>query len=285
MPNHEETTSDRALPPAAAQQRFDAGRRSERDADLDGALAAYRDALALSPGKADWCYRLGCVHRKLGCYREAAAAFRQAIEQGGESGPYLNNLGTVLDALGERAEAMQMFHRAIAADGDNAEACHNLGALYAEEGRTRDAIRFFEAALELRPDADGYHNLGLVHFQAAQFDKALECFEKCEKLAPEHAVTKYFAALSLLRKGVYREAVARFSAALALDNRLVRAHFYVGVAMHKMGRLEDALAALLRALEAFPDDGKLHYQLALTYDALVMPMEAREHYRLARREA
>ncbi len=285
MRNHEESTSERAPAPADAQHRFDAGRRSERADDLDDALLAYREALTLSPGNADWSYRLGCVYRKLGRLAESAASFRQALAEGGESGAYLNNLGTVLDAMGERAEAMQMFHRAIAADETNAEACHNLGALYAEEGRTRDAIRFFEAALELRPDADGYHNLGLVHFQAADFDQALVCFKKCESMAPEHSVTKYFAALSLLRKGVYGEAVSRFSAALALDSRLVRAHYYVGVAMHKKGRHEDALAALLRALEAFPDDGKLHYQLALTYDALVMPKEAREHYRLARRES
>lgn len=273
------------MSPADAQHKFDAGRRSERADDLDAALIAYHEALSLSPGNADWSYRLGCVYRKLGRYADSAAFFRQAVEQGGESGACLNNLGMVLDALGERAEAMQMFHRAIAADDKNAEACHNLGALYAEEGRSRDAIRFFEAALDLRPDADGYHNLGLVHFQAADFDKALECFKKCESMSPKHAVTKYFAALALLRKGVYHEAVTRFSTALELDSRLVRAHYYVGVALHKMGRLEDALAALLRAVEAFPDDGRLHYQLALTYDALVMPKEAREHYRLARRES
>jgi len=273
------------MPAPDAAERFEAGRRCERGDDLDGALVAYRDALTLSPGHADWSYRIGCVYRKLGRFEEAAEAFRRAILEGGESSRCLNNLGTVLDALGERAEALQMFHRAIAADENNAEACHNLGALYAEEGRTREAIRFFEAALHLRPDAEGYHNLGLVHFQAADFDKALDCFERCVSMAPEHAVSIYFAAISLLRKGVYREAVRRFEAVLALDSRLVRAHFYVGVAMHKLGRHEDALAALLRAVEAFPDDGKLHYQLALTYDALVMPREAREHYRLARGEA
>jgi tetratricopeptide (TPR) repeat protein len=205
------------------------------------------------------------------------------VDLGGESGAYLNNLGTVLDALGERTQAMQMFHRAIAADAENAEACHNLGALYAEEGRTREAIRFFEAALELQPDADGHHNLGLVHFQNNDFDHALGCFETCARRDPQHAVSRYFAALSLFRKGVYAEAIGRFRDAMGLDNRLVRAQYYIGVSLHKTERFDEALAALLRALDAFPDDGKLHYQLGLTYDALVMPREAREHYRLARR--
>ncbi len=266
-----------------AAARFDAGREAELAGDLGAAHEAYAEAISADPGHADWHYRLGCVHRKLDRPADAAAAFRLSLDLGGESAPCLNNLGTVLDALGDRTQAMQMFHRAIAADPDNAEACHNLGALYAEEGRTREAIRFFEAALDLRPDADGHHNLGLVHFQDADFDHALACFERCAQLDSRHALSRYFAALSLYRKGVYKDAVERFRAAMGLDHRLVRAQYYIGVSLHKLERFEEALAALLQALDAFPDDGKLHYQLGLTYDALVMPREAREHYRLARR--
>jgi len=269
--------------PMPARALFEAGREAELAGNLEEALATYAEANAHEPGRADWHYRLGCVCRKLGRYAAAADAFRQAVDLGGESGAYLNNLGTVLDALGERTQAMQMFHRAIAADTENAEACHNLGALYAEEGRTREAIRFFEAALELRPDADGHHNLGLVHYQNSDFDRSLGCFEACARQDPQHAVSRYFAALSLFRKGVYTKAIGRFRDALGLDNRLVRAQYYIGVSLHKTERFDEALAALLRALDAFPDDGKLHYQLGLTYDALVMPREAREHYRLARR--
>ena len=269
--------------PLSAEALFDVGREAELAGDLDGALTAYAGAVEHDPGRADWHYRLGCVCRKLDRYAAAAGAFRRAVDLGGESGAYLNNLGTVLDALGERTQAMQMFHRAIAADAENAVACHNLGALYAEEGRTREAIRFFEAALELRPDADGYHNLGLVHFQNNDFDRAHDCFETCARQDSQHAVSRYFAALSLFRKGVYADAINRFRDALGLDNRLVRAQYYIGVSLHKTEHFDEALAALLRALDAFPDDGKLHYQLGLTYDAMVMPREAREHYRLARR--
>lgn len=284
MRRYAEGTSGEDGAPVPAESRFDAGREAELAGDLESARTAYAEAVALESDHADWHYRLGCVQRKLGRIAEAAASFRTAIDLGGESSSYLNNLGTMLDALGQRAQAMQMFHRAIAADPSNAEACHNLGALYAEEGRTREAIRFFEAALELRPDADGHHNLGLVHFQDADFDRALSCFDRCARLDSKHALSRYFAALSLFRKGVYDEAVDRFRLAMGLDHRLVRAQYYIGVSLHKLGRFEEGLAALLQALDAFPDDGKLHYQLGLTYDALVMPREAREHYRLARRQ-
>ncbi len=49
-----------------------------------------------------------------------------------------------------------------------------------------------------------------------------------------------------------------------------------------VGHHAEALSKLQRALESLPEDGKVHYQIALTYDALRMPQEARRHYRSAR---
>ena len=37
-----------------------------------------------------------------------------------------------------------------------------------------------------------------------------------------------------------------------------------------------------QALEAFPEDGRIHYHLALTCDALGLHQEARTHYGRAR---
>lgn len=278
---------DNQRPPAAdarAAEAFGRGRSAEQQGALDEALAAYREALAGAPRQSEWWYRLGCVQRKQGDLVGAHEAFRQAVDLGGEDSRALTNLGTVLDELGRRAEAMQMYLRAIAADQDNADAHHNLGALYAEEGRPRDAVRCFEAAIRARPDAEGYLNLGMVHFRDDAYDEALACFEQGLKVAPQSSSAIYFTGLALQKKGLYREAADRFRRTLELDGRLVRAHFHLGTCLRKLEKHEESLASLLRALDAFPDDGRLHYQLALTYDALLMRQEARKHYRLARQE-
>jgi Flp pilus assembly protein TadD len=56
----------------------------------------------------------------------------------------------------------------------------------------------------------------------------------------------------------------------------------VGTCLHKLERYEEARRQLEQALEFFPDDGRVHYQLALTCDALGLPQEARRHYGRAR---
>jgi tetratricopeptide (TPR) repeat protein len=85
-----------------------------------------------------------------------------------------------------------------------------------------------------------------------------------------------------MRKGLYREAIGRFRQAYRLNTQLVRVHFYLGTCQHKLENFADALASLQRALESFPEDSKVHYQLALTYDSLRLPQEARRHYQRAR---
>ena len=49
------------------------------------------------------------------------------------------------------------------------------------------------------------------------------------------------------------------------------------------GSIEGVEALLAERLaEVFPEDGRIHYQLALTCDALGLPQEARLHYSQAR---
>jgi tetratricopeptide (TPR) repeat protein len=287
---NDDTARDTAGQPQQAGQEgqggpafFQAGRRAERAGDLEAARIDYERALSAGgEDRAEWHYRLGCVHLKSGHLERAAARFMRSCELQPGCGRYLTNLGATRDRQGRRAEAIQAYQKAIFHDDATAETYHNLGAIYAEDGRREDAIRAFEAAIERAPDAEGYLALGLVHLAGEDFPPALECFERAVRRDASFARGHYFAGLCLMKQGVYAQAVERFELALRLDGRLVRAHFNIGVCLHKLERYDEALRSLQRALEAFPEDGRLHYRLALTHDALGSPHEARRHYSLAR---
>ncbi len=266
----------------SAEDWFVVGRQRERDGDLPGALAAYGEAVGREPDRGEWVYRQGCVLRKAGQLEDAATAFARAVDIDGGEARYLTNLGVALDGLGRREEAMRVFHRAILADAANAEAHHNLGAIYAEQGRDREAIRCFESALAASPDVDGWLNLGLVHFRAGEYGKALDCFRSGLLLAPDHPPTRFYEGRALMKKGLYAEAVASFRMLPEEGAERRQVLFHLGVCLHKLERYEDALEPLRGALEAMPGEGRLHYQLALTYDAMHLPDEARRHYALAR---
>lgn len=269
---------------ATAADAFVRGRGAEDAGDLAVAEAAYREALAQEPELPEGSYRLGCVLRKAGRIDEAAAAFRAAAAADPDAAKAWTNLGAALEDLGRREEAADMYHRATAARGDVRQAWTNLGAIYAEAGRAPDAQRCFESALTAGPDVEGYTNLGLLHFHGGDYEAALDCFDRGADLTPDNALAHYYAGLALLKKGVPRDALLRFRKAQRLDQRLVRCHAHIGACLHKLQEFDEALGALRRALDHLPDDGRVHYQMALTLTALELHQEARRHYRLARGE-
>ena len=187
-----------------------------------------------------------------------------------------------LDRQGRRDEAVRAYRKSTHQDDASPLAFHNLGAIYAEEGRADEAIRAFEAALAIEQDAEGYQNLGLVHFAREDFARALDCFERSVECDPAFALGHYYAALCLMKSGIYADACLRFELAWKLDARLARIPYYRGTCLHKLERYEEARVSLEKALEFFPEDGRTHYQIALTCDALGMPQEERLHYSQAR---
>jgi tetratricopeptide (TPR) repeat protein len=270
---------DAASSPAAI---FDQGRQAEEAGDLEQAYTCYRRALAARDGHADWHYRLGCVCLKSARFDEARICFENGLRQRPGDARMLTNLGAALDRLGRREEALVVYQRAAFLDGAPAEAFHNLGALYAEAGRTEEAIRAFSEAVQKTPDAEGYCSLGMVLMASGDLIRALDSFERCIACDRGHTRGHYYAAACLLKRGRYEEALARFDLVLGQEPGLVRAHFHRGVCLHKLERFKAALAALSQAEAAFPEDGKIHFQLALTCDALGLSAEARRHYHLAR---
>ncbi len=219
----------------------------------------------------------------MGRIEEAAKAFHDAVRFGSGEARYLTNLGTTLDALGRREDAVHFYELAIRAGGDTVEAHHNL-ALCTPKRAHAGSHPLLRSGPEAAAGCGGAPEPGLVHYHAGDLGAALEQFEASAALAPDAAQAHYFAALTLLKKGVYREALSCFEKAVRLDERLVRSYVHMGTCLHKLERLEDALKALRKGLDHLPDDGRCHYQLALTLDGLGLHREARTHYRLARRE-
>lgn len=268
--------------PGAVDEILARGRRAETAGDLQQAYALYSEALDGGCRGPEWRYRLGCVCLKLGAFAEARLHFQSGLVQRPGDARMLTNLGVVLDHLGLREEALLAYQRAVFQEDAPVAAHHNLGALYAEAGRMEDAIRAFGEAVSRAPDAESHCSLGLARLAADDPVSAQESFECAVACDRQHVRGHYYAAVCLLKRGRYREALLRFDRALELEPSLIRAHFHRGVCLHNLERFEAALAALCLAETAFPEDGRVHFQIALTLDALGRAVEARRHYHQAR---
>ena len=267
---------------ARSSEIFQAGRRAEQAGLLEEARRSYELGLSYAGDQHTWHYRLGCVFLKQGSPDQAESCFQRALEGDATRAAYWANLGLALDRQGRRNESIRAYRKAALQEGGSAVACHNLGSIYAEEGRNEEAIRSFEEAISLEPDAEGYLNLGLVHFALVDFVRAMECFDQSVACDASFALGHYYCGLSLMKRGIYDSAILRFETAWKLDSRLARIPYHLGTCLHKLQRYGEARISLERALDFFPEDGRLHYQLALTCDAMGLPQEARLHYSRSR---
>ncbi|MCY1015271.1 tetratricopeptide repeat protein [Pyxidicoccus sp. MSG2] len=133
-----------AEPSAPARAAFERGEAALSAGRMDEASAAYREALAATPGY--------------------AAA--------------LNGLGSVLFRKGQVADAIARFREATQADPGLKMAFFNLGYAARKAGDAATAAQAYERYTQLEPnDADGYYGLGESYRQLGQKDKAVAAYQ------------------------------------------------------------------------------------------------------------
>lgn len=144
-------------------------------------------------------------------------------------------------------EAIDAYQRAISLDATLSEAQANLAIAYREQGRPDAAIAAYRAALAHDPsDVEALLDLGLLLQEQEQWEEAFEAFQRARELSPSSSLLLRMADL-LLRQEDLEGAVNHYRQALhALadtDGEEVQAQILgrLGVALHQLGHLEDAI--------------------------------------------
>jgi tetratricopeptide (TPR) repeat protein len=110
---------------------LDLGGCRERAGDVDGALAAGRDALKLMPDWAPAMNFLGYVmadhNRELA---DARKLIEQALKRDPDNGAYIDSYGWVLYRLGQFPEAREQLERAVQLTGGDPVVREHLGDVY-----------------------------------------------------------------------------------------------------------------------------------------------------------
>ncbi|WP_426750866.1 tetratricopeptide repeat protein [Myxococcus sp. Y35] len=136
----------------------------------DAARAAFlRGEAALSRGRWD----------------DAAAAYREALAETPGYPAALNGLGSVLFRKGQVEESLTHFRAATQADPGFKMAWFNLGYAARKAGDAATAAQAYEHYTQLEPgDADGYYGLGESYRQLGQNPKAIAAYQAY--IAREH---------------------------------------------------------------------------------------------------
>jgi tetratricopeptide (TPR) repeat protein len=162
------------------------------------------------------------------------------------------------------AEAVKRFPR-------SARLQIGLGIARYSRGQFEEAIRSFAAAADLEPD-DPRPYLFLGEMYGVSSELAPEVTRRLARFVqkqPGHALGQFYYAMSLWKSvpgaPPSTDVEAHLTKAAALDPRLAKAHFQLGVLYSDQRRDPEAIAALERAIRLEPTLAQAHYRLAQAY--------------------
>jgi tetratricopeptide (TPR) repeat protein len=158
-----------------------------------------------------------------------------------------------------------------------------MGMVHLTEGAETEAISCLERATQADPKRPGLHlQIGEAYVGLGRWRRALEAFRRAGEIDDENAHVHCGLARVYLASRQDRKAAATALRAIGLLYQYPAAHFTLGVALHRMGRVSEAEQALLVAIAINPNYAAAHERLATLYDEHpAQPEKAEEERRIA----
>ncbi|HWQ53682.1 MAG TPA: protein kinase [Bryobacteraceae bacterium] len=223
------------------------------------ALATFKEAIALRPELWTTYRDLGLAYVSMGDYRKAEEQLRRMLEFT-ESADAYRNLGAVYHRMDRSEDAIACFRKSIAIK-PTPEAYSNLGTVCYYLKRYEEVIPNFENALRLSEETRTrnhviWGNLAMAYMrtpgmQAKGRDalrQAIRIAEAKLRASPGHADTHVSLAYYLVRAGDGDGALRHAARALELAPDRASVLFRASLVYERLGRREQALEALGRAI-------------------------------------
>jgi predicted CXXCH cytochrome family protein len=151
--------------------------------------------------------------------------------------------------------AAQEFIAAQKFNADRPEARSTLGAYYARRGRNSEAEAEYKAALRLSPQFAGASiNLADLYRQTGREDDGERVLRNAIAIAPGDGDLHHALGLSLIRLKRPDQALVELRVAADLAGNSARYAYVYGVALHSIGRRQDAIAYLKEIQASHPGD-------------------------------
>jgi|HubBroStandDraft_5_1064220.scaffolds.fasta_scaffold72817_2 tetratricopeptide (TPR) repeat protein len=257
---------DEAVPQLSEAVRLDPARSDASDAlvriwrdraeaaaktgDSAAALTLLIDARKLAPKNADVQFEFGMAALQMSLWGDAVEAFEQTLRLQKNDALAIWGLGRAYMGQSKFEEARQQFARYVALrPGDSTGHCA-LGMTLAALERPAEARSQFERSIALAPaQTESYFRLGQLDLDSKDLDSAAKNFRIVLERDPKHAGA--LAALGRVdfERKQYPEAVDLLQRAVASDDSLGVAHYYLGLTYSRMGRKAESDQELQKAVQ------------------------------------
>jgi DNA-binding winged helix-turn-helix (wHTH) protein/tetratricopeptide (TPR) repeat protein len=210
--------------------------------------------------------RYFCEKRKESEIKKAINCFREAIALDSTYAPAYAGLADAYLLLGEYLFlspretfplAKEMAQKALELDPLLAEAHAALGDIkYFYDWNAVEAEKEYKRAIEIKPNyATAHMYYGWFLMIQGRFEEAMSEFLKAQMLDPFSMTVKASLAVLHYVKQEYDQAIEALREVKEMDPNLAHAHNYLGLALAKKGRYEDAIVEFKATLSEHKQQG------------------------------
>jgi len=265
--------ADDAVPQLRESLRIDSARTDASDAlvhtlrdqsktaaaagDSGSSLALLREARNYAPDNPDVQFEFGAMALQLSLWQDAIAAFQQTLKLRQNDAVALYSLGRAFLGEWKFEDARQQFARYVEARPDDASGHCALGMTLAALESTQEAREQFERAIVLAPEqTESYFRLGLIELNVKDLDEAATNFRIVLTRASKHAGALSALGRVAFEQKRYSDAIDLLQRAIASDDSLREAHYYLGLTFVRVGRKEEADSQLQIATRLEHDEAQ-----------------------------
>jgi tetratricopeptide (TPR) repeat protein len=176
-------------------------------------------------------------------YADAADYYTRCLKQPNcASAPVWNKLGIAYQQELNYRAARKAYNKAVRLQKSYAEPLNNMGTTYFFEKRYKKSVQYYQRAVELNPSSPSFHvNLGTSYFHLKRYQEFVQEYRTALGLDPD-VLTE-------------RTAVGTIMEARGAEPEY---YFYLARVFASLGRVEDAVRYLRRAMEeGFKDQKKI----------------------------
>lgn len=248
--------------------------------DYTAGEESFRRVLARSPDDASALYSLGMALAGQFRNQEALEVFTRIPQ---ESEVYIESIlqvGYLYRQEGDLRRGISLLQQAVESGHNSAEVTYYLSAFLGEDGQLAAAGQLVRRGIEAYPqDVRLRYQLGVIYEQMDDRPQALAAMEDVLTLDPTHAEALNFVAYHFAERGENLEqALVQAKSALA-QRQTSYIYDTLGWIYFRMGRLEEAVEHLEKALALDPEDPLIQEHFGDVLTALKRWDEAISAYR------
>ncbi len=204
------------------------------------AFEGFQKVLASDPKNIDALYYLSIIARELS-HREYERLFSLAPD----SDRVHKLLGEAALAAENKSEAEEEFQKALKANPRSIEVSTELAELKRSQSKFDEAIVYYTQAEQIGPlNYEIAYGLGACYTYKQDYSRAIEWLRKAVALAPDSAAGRFALGNALFQNGQPEAAIPELNVSLQIEPRMKQAYFLLGRAYSRVGRLDEAKAAL-----------------------------------------